>query len=109
MVVPTMVGFVANTAEPVPVSSVNAVRRLALEGVARNAVTPAPVPLMPVDTGRPVQLVSVPDAGVPSTTAVSVLLLSVCVAVVVTTSPEPLAAVAAENTSEPVLSRTRIE
>ena len=63
----TSVGLVANTAAPVPVSSVNAAARLALEGVARNVATPVPNPLMPVATGNPVALVSVPDAGVPST------------------------------------------
>ena len=38
------VGAVANTAAPVPVSSVSAPRRFALEGVARNVATPEPRP-----------------------------------------------------------------
>ena len=63
----TSVGLVANTAAPVPVSSVRAAAKLALEGVARNVATPVPNPLMPVATGNPVALVSVADAGVPST------------------------------------------
>ena len=61
----TNVGVVANTAEPVPVSSVNAVRRLALLGVAKNVATLEPKPLTPVAIGKPVQLVKVPLAGVP--------------------------------------------
>ena len=63
----TKVGVVANTAEPVPVSSVNAVRKLALLGVAKNVATLVPKPLTPVAIGSPVQLVKVPLAGVPST------------------------------------------
>jgi hypothetical protein len=59
-------------AAPVPTSSVRAARRLALLGVARNVETPAASPLIPVATGRPVALVSVPDAGVPRTGAVNV-------------------------------------
>lgn len=61
----TNVGLVANTSEPVPVSSVTAVRKLALVGVAKKAATPVPRPDTPVDTGKPVQLVKVPEAGVP--------------------------------------------
>src|SRR5205814_192109 len=60
------VGVVPKTSAPVPVSFVTAVMRFALVGVARNAATPVPRPEMPVSTGKPVQLVSVPDAGVPS-------------------------------------------
>ena len=63
----TKVGVVANTAEPVPVSSVNAVRKLALFGVAKKVAIPVPKPSIPVATGKPVQLVKVPLAGVPST------------------------------------------
>ena len=61
-----IVGLVPNTSAPLPVSSVTAAFRLALDGVARNVATPVPRPLMPVATGRPVQLVNVPDCGVPS-------------------------------------------
>jgi hypothetical protein len=59
------VGDVANTFAPVPVLSVNAAARFALDGVARNEATLAARPDTPVDTGRPVQLVSVPLVGVP--------------------------------------------
>jgi len=61
----TKVGLVANTKAPVPVSSVTAVARFALEGVARKVATPVPRPLTPVEIGRPVALVSVAEEGVP--------------------------------------------
>ena len=61
----TRVGEVANTKAPLPVSSVTAVIKLADDGVARNAATPAPKPETPVEIGKPVQLVRVPEAGVP--------------------------------------------
>ena len=61
-----MVGDVANTADPVPCEVVSAASRFALDGVARNVATFVPSPLMPVETGKPVQLVSVPLLGVPS-------------------------------------------
>jgi len=72
----TSVGVVANTAEPVPVSSVKAVRKLALLGVAKNVATPVPKPLMPVATGNPVQLVNAPLCGVPSTGVTKVELVN---------------------------------
>jgi len=61
----TNVGDVANTNEPVPVSSVTADAKLALVGVARNVATPVPKPLTPVEIGNPVAFVNVPDDGVP--------------------------------------------
>lgn len=73
----TSVGEFANTLAPVPVSSVKAAARLALEGVARKAATLAANPVMPVLTGSPVQFVNVPLAGVPSAGVVSVGLVSV--------------------------------
>jgi hypothetical protein len=86
------VGLVPKTAAPEPVSSVSAPRRFALDGVARNVATPEPKPDTPVEIGRPVALVRVPDAGVPSAGVVSVglvkvLLVKVCVSVVPTTEP----------------------
>ena len=73
----TKVGLVANTSAPLPVSSVTADFRLAEDGVPKNVATPDPsdvipvppfatgsVPVMP-PTGRPVQFVRVPEAGVP--------------------------------------------
>jgi hypothetical protein len=60
------VGDVPNTKEPDPVSSVTAETKLALDGVAKNVATPVPRPETPVDIGRPVALVSVPEDGVPN-------------------------------------------
>ena len=68
----TRVGEVANTKEPVPVSSVTALIKLALDGVAKNVATPVPSPLTPVPIGKSVQEVNVPELGVPNTGVVSV-------------------------------------
>jgi hypothetical protein len=70
--VPVKVGDAAKTKAPLPVSSVIAELRLALEGVARKVAMPEPRPETPVEMGRPVQLVKVPEVGVPRTGAVSV-------------------------------------
>jgi hypothetical protein len=70
------VGLVPNTNAPEPVSPVTAVAKLALEGVAKNVATPAPNPLMPDATGKPVQFVSVPDVGVPNIGVVNVGLVN---------------------------------
>jgi len=61
----TSVGLLEKTSVPVPVSSVTAASKLALVGVAKNVAIPVPSPLMPVPTGKPVQLVNVPEVGVP--------------------------------------------
>ena len=66
-VAPVIVGLVANTAAPVPVSSVRAPLKLAEDGVARNVATLVPSPDIPVETGKPVILVAVPLDGVPRT------------------------------------------
>jgi hypothetical protein len=58
-------GLVPKTARPEPVSSVRALAKLALEGVARNVATPDPRPETPVEIGRPVALVRVTAEGVP--------------------------------------------
>lgn len=70
------VGLVAKTAEPDPVSSVKAVRKLADDGVAKNVATLAPKPDTPVETGKPVQLVKIPDVGVPNIGVVKVELVN---------------------------------
>ena len=44
----TKVGVLANTSAPVPVSSVTAAAKLALDGVPRNVATPVPKEVMPV-------------------------------------------------------------
>ena len=72
----TSVGDVANTATPEPVSSVKVARKLALLGVAKKVATPVPNQLMPDATGKPVQLVKTPLAGVPSAGVTSVELVN---------------------------------
>ena len=62
-----------------------AVAKLADDGVAKKVATPVAKPLTPVDIGRPEQLLSVPDDGVPKTGAVKVLLVKVWVPPTVTT------------------------
>jgi hypothetical protein len=79
----TRVGEVANTSAPLPVSSVTAVARLALEGVPRNVAIPAARPLTPVEIGSPVQFVRVPEAGVPRTGATRVSVVPSVVAPVI--------------------------
>ena len=64
-------GLVLNTKVPVPVSSVTAPNKLALDGVAKNVATPVPRPLIPVATGNPVALVNVTADGVPKLGVVS--------------------------------------
>jgi hypothetical protein len=88
----TRVGEVDSTFEPEPVDAVTPVPPLATSRV----------PVIPVVSGRPVQLVRVPEVGVPKVGVVrvgevrvgvlrvgevSVLLVRVCVSVVPTTSP----------------------
>jgi hypothetical protein len=68
----TNVGEVANTNEPLPVSSETAVAKLALDGVAKNVATPVPKPETPVLIGRPVAFVSVTLDGVPKAGVTSV-------------------------------------
>jgi hypothetical protein len=67
-----IVGEVANTADPVPVSSVKAVRKLADVGVAKKVATLVPRPATPVEIGSPVQLVNTPEAGVPRAGVINV-------------------------------------
>ena len=66
------VGDVANTKSPEPVSSVTADAKLADEGVAKKVATPVAKPDTPVEIGRPVQLVRVPEDGVPNAGVTSV-------------------------------------
>lgn len=68
----TSVGLVANTSGPEPVSSVTAVARFALDGVARKAAIPEPRPDTPVEIGRPVAFVRVAADGVPRSGVVKV-------------------------------------
>jgi hypothetical protein len=80
----TRVGVLANTLAPEPVSSVKANAKLADDGVAKNAATLAAKPETPVEIGRPVQLVKVPEPGVPNTGVMKVGVL------LKTTRPVPL-------------------
>lgn len=73
----TSVGVLANTFAPVPVSSVSAAAKFALEGVAKNVATLAPKPDTPVAIGRPVQLVRVPEVGTPRIGVTSTMLVEV--------------------------------
>ena len=66
------VGVLANTIAPVPVSSVSAAAKLAEDGVPKKAATLAAKPETPVEIGKPVQLVKVPDVGVPNNGVVRV-------------------------------------
>ena len=84
----TNVGLVANTNDPVPVSSVTAAARFALDGVAKNVATPVPSPETPVLMGRPVVFVKTPLAGVPRAGAVNVGLVNVTPENVVTVAPK---------------------
>ncbi|UOF80688.1 ribonuclease E [Caudoviricetes sp.] len=72
----TNVGLVANTKAPLPVSSVTAVAKLELEGVARKVAIPAPRPLTPDAIGNPVALVRIAEDGVPSAGVTSVGLVA---------------------------------
>ena len=90
----TSVGLVANTNEPVPVSSVTLAAKLADVGVARKVATPVPKPLTPVEIGRPVAFVSVAEVGVPRIGVTSVGLVDstvLPVPVLVVTPVPPLA------------------
>ena len=59
------VGVLANTNAPVPVSSVIAVAKFALDGVAKYVATFVPNPLTPVEIGKPVPFVKVTEVGTP--------------------------------------------
>ena len=96
----TNVGLVANTNDPVPVSSVTAAARFALDGVAKNVAIPVPKPETPVLMGKPVVFVKTPLAGVPRAGVVniglvSVLFVSVWVPVSVATTVVSIAIVTA--------------
>lgn len=98
----TKVGVFANTFAPVPVSSVKADARLAEEGVAKKVATPAASPLIPVLTGNPVQLVKVPDVGVPKTGDTSVGVLAKTLAPVPVSSVNADARLAEEGVAKNV-------
>jgi hypothetical protein len=74
----------------VPVSSVTAEIRFALEGVPRKVATPVPRPETPVLIGKPVALVKVPLEGVPRAGVTKVGLLAN------TKAPDPVSSVTAD-------------
>lgn len=75
------VGEVENAAWPVPVTSLKALSKFALVGVARKVAIPAAIPLTPLVMGNPVQFVSTPLAGVPSAGVTKAMLVHVPVGV----------------------------
>ena len=88
----TSVGVLANTNAPVPVSSVTALIKFELVGVAKNDAIPVPKPLTPVAIGKPVALVKValdgvPKFGVVRTGLVNVLFVKVSVPAIVANVP----------------------
>jgi hypothetical protein len=92
----------SNISELSPVSSVIAARRFELLGVAKKVATPVPSPLMPVETGKPVQLVRVPLAGVPSAGVTRVG------EVARTGAPDPVAVVQAGSAEAPPPTRISV-
>jgi hypothetical protein len=83
-------GDVPNTSAPEPVSSDTAEIKFADVGVAKKVATPVPKPEIPVETGRPVQLVKVPEEGVPRAGVTRVGLVAN------TSAPEPVSSVTAD-------------
>ena len=86
----TKVGLVVNATVEDPDSSVNADARFAEDGVARNVATPVPRPDTPVEIGKPVAFVSVPEDGVPRAGVTKVGLVAN------TNAPVPVSSVIAE-------------
>ena len=93
------VGEFAKTSAPEPVSSVTAKAKLDELGTPRNAATPVPRPLIPVDTGRLVQLERFPEDGVPRFGDIKVGELAN------TKAPEPVSSVTAAASWEDVVVR----
>lgn len=98
----TSVGLLENTTVLEPVSSVSAPAKFADVGVAKNVATPVPRPEMPVLTGSPVQLVRVPELGVPSAGVTSVGLFANTSAPVPVSSVTALARLALEGVAKNV-------
>jgi hypothetical protein len=110
----TKVGEVANTKDPDPVSSVTALARLALDGVAKNVAIPVPKPETPVLIGNPVVFVKTPLKGVPSAGEVKVGEVRVTPENVVTVAPnatdvDPIVTVELVNAELPMLVKVLVE
>ena len=110
----TKVGEVAKTKDPDPVSSVTALARLALDGVAKNVAIPVPKPETPVLIGNPVVFVKTPLKGVPSAGDVKVGEVRVTPANVVTVAPnatlvDPIVTVELVNAELPMLVKVFVE
>jgi len=110
----TNVGDVANTSAPVPVSSVTAVARFALVGVAKNVAIPVAKPEIPVLTGNPVAFVKTPLEGVPSAGEVKVGEVRVTPENVVTVAPnatevDPIVTVELVNDEFPMLLKVFVD
>ena len=110
----TNVGLVAKTNDPVPVSSVTADARFALDGVAKNVAIPVPKPEIPVLTGNPVVFVKTPLKGVPSAGEVKVGEVRVTPENVVTVAPnatevDPIVTVELVNDEFPILLKVLVE
>ena len=87
-------GLVAKTKEPEPVSSVTALPKLDEDGVAKNVATLLANPDIPEETGKPVQLVKTPEAGVPKAGVTNVGLVAK------TKDPEPVSSLITPASSE---------
>ena len=92
------VGVLANTNAPVPVSSVTALIKFELVGVAKNDAIPVPKPLTPVAIGKPVAFVNVATDGIPifgvvKIGLVNVLFVNVSVPAIVAIVPVALGSV----------------
>ena len=83
----TITGEFANSNAPVPVSSVTALARFVLEGVAKNVAIPEPRPETPVLIGKLVAFIKLADCGVPKIGVTNVGL------VLNTKLPEPVSSV----------------
>jgi hypothetical protein len=86
------VGDVAKTTAPVPVSSVTAAAKFALEGVARNVATPVPSPLIPPSGALVAARVPLPLAPrlAPEPTSIAAVVLVPLVKVLNAGLPPPL-------------------
>lgn len=79
----TITGELAKTSAPVPVSSDIRACKFALVAVAKKVDAPAAKPETPVLIGNPVQLVRVPDVGIPRAGVTKLAFVMFCVAIAI--------------------------